>query len=47
MNVGDKSTPEEINAIFPGASKSAFKKGVAALYKRGLVTPGPNSVSLM
>ena len=47
LNVGDKSTPEEINAIFPGASKSAFKKGVAALYKRGLVTPGPNSVSLM
>ncbi|KAL7455016.1 hypothetical protein ACHAWC_006598 [Mediolabrus comicus] len=47
LNVGDKSTPEEINAIFPGASKSAFKKGVAALYKRGVVTPGPNSVSLM
>jgi hypothetical protein len=47
LNVGDKSTPEEINAIFPGASKSAFKKGVAALYKRGLVTPGPNSVSLV
>jgi hypothetical protein len=47
LEVGDKSSPEEINAIFPGASKSAFKKGISALYKRGLVKPGPNSVTLM
>lgn len=47
LRVGDKSSPEEINEIFPGASKSAFKKGLAGLYKRGLVKPGPKSVSLM
>lgn len=47
LEVGDKSSPEEINEIFPGASKSAFKKGVSALFKRGLVKPGPNSVTLM
>ena len=47
LNVGDKSSPEEINEIFPGASKSAFKKAVSGLYRRGLVTPGPTSISLM
>lgn len=47
LEVGDKSSPEEINEIFPGASKGAFKKGISALYKRGLVKPGPNSVKLM
>ena len=47
LEVGDKSSPEEINEIFPGASKSAFKKGISALYKRGLVKPGPNSVTLL
>lgn len=47
LEVGDKSSPEEINEIFPGASKSAFKKGVSALFKRGLVKPGPNSLTLM
>lgn len=47
LEIGDKSSPEEINEIFPGASKSAFKKGIAALYKRGLVKPGPSSVTLM
>lgn len=26
LDVGDKSTPEEINEYFPGSSKSAFKK---------------------
>merc|ERR1712238_69082 len=43
LNVGDKSSPEEINTAFPGASKSAFKKAVSNLYRRGLVSPGPNS----
>ena len=47
LDVGDKSTPEEINRIFPGASKGAFKKAVSGLYKRGLVSPGPTSISLM
>lgn len=46
LDVGDKSSPEEIDEAFPGSSKSAFKKAVAGLYRRGLVTPGPNSISL-
>lgn len=47
LHVGDKSSPEEINEAFPGASKSAFKKAVSGLYRRGLVSPGPESISLM
>jgi hypothetical protein len=47
LYVGDKSSPDEINEIFPGASKSAFKKAVSGLYRRGLVNPGVNSISLM
>lgn len=47
IEVGDKSSPEEINEMFPGASKGAFKKAVSGLYRRGLVTPGPNSTTLM
>lgn len=43
--VGDKSQPNEIEKLFPGASKSAFKKAVAALYKEQKVMPGPYSVS--
>lgn len=46
LDVGDKSTPEEINEYFPGSSKSAFKKAISGLYKRGLVTPGPQSITL-
>jgi len=47
LQVGDKSTPEEISAAFPGISKGVFKKAIAALYKRGKVRPGPDSISLM
>eukprot|EP00571_Detonula_confervacea_P012033 CAMPEP_0172307584 /NCGR_PEP_ID=MMETSP1058-20130122/8409_1 /TAXON_ID=83371 /ORGANISM="Detonula confervacea, Strain CCMP 353" /LENGTH=267 /DNA_ID=CAMNT_0013019789 /DNA_START=142 /DNA_END=945 /DNA_ORIENTATION=+ len=47
LDVGDKSSPAEINEVFPGASKGAFKKAVSALYRRGLVTPGPDSVTLV
>ena len=47
LDIGDKSTPDEINAVFPGTSKGAFKKAVAALYKKGLVQPGKNTISLM
>ena len=42
--VGDKSHPGEINKEFPGVSKGAFKKAVAALYKKQKVRPGPYSV---
>lgn len=47
LNVGDKSTPYEINENFPGTSKAAFKKAVAALYKKGLVKPSAHSISLL
>lgn len=47
LNVGDKSTPFEIDKLFPGASKTAFKKAVSALYKAGKVKPGANEISLM
>ena len=47
LDIGDKSTPDEINAVFPGTSKGAFKKAVAALYKKGLVQPGKTTISLM
>ena len=45
--VGDKSSPEEINKTFPGASKASFKRAVASLYKKGLVQPGAKSTKLM
>jgi predicted RNA-binding protein (virulence factor B family) len=47
LNVGDKSSPDEINDLFPGASKIMFKKAVSGLYRRGLVNPGANSISLI
>jgi hypothetical protein len=47
LPIGDKSDPNVIAAEFPGLSKGTFKKAVAALYKQGLVRPGPDSISLM
>jgi len=47
VQVGDKSPPELIGQEFPGVSKGAFKKAVSALYKKGLVQPGPDSIELM
>lgn len=47
LNVGDKSSPEEIAREFPGASKTAFKKAVAGLYKEGKVKPEAYSITLM
>ncbi|CAJ1937666.1 unnamed protein product [Cylindrotheca closterium] len=46
LEVGDKSAPEDINRLFPGVSKTAFKRAVGALYKKGLITPSPNSISI-
>lgn len=45
--VGDKSAPLDIDAQFPGASKSAFKKAVSSLYRTGKVKPSPGSITLM
>eukprot|EP00559_Dactyliosolen_fragilissimus_P001411 CAMPEP_0184869372 /NCGR_PEP_ID=MMETSP0580-20130426/33828_1 /TAXON_ID=1118495 /ORGANISM="Dactyliosolen fragilissimus" /LENGTH=262 /DNA_ID=CAMNT_0027370821 /DNA_START=27 /DNA_END=815 /DNA_ORIENTATION=- len=45
--VGDKSSPGEISRAFPGSSKASFKRAVAALYKKGLVKPGPDSICLI
>jgi len=47
IDIGDKSTPESINKIFPGASKVSFKKAVGILFRKGLVQPGPYSIRLM
>eukprot|EP00547_Thalassionema_nitzschioides_P000784 CAMPEP_0194217572 /NCGR_PEP_ID=MMETSP0156-20130528/21654_1 /TAXON_ID=33649 /ORGANISM="Thalassionema nitzschioides, Strain L26-B" /LENGTH=234 /DNA_ID=CAMNT_0038946657 /DNA_START=35 /DNA_END=739 /DNA_ORIENTATION=+ len=46
LTIGDKSTPADIAQVFPGVSKGAFKKAISALYKKGIVKPGPNSVEL-
>lgn len=46
IEVGDKSSPSEINQMFPGASKAQFKRAVAFLYKKKLVKPGPKSTCL-
>lgn len=47
IECGDKSTPNAINDMFPGASKASFKRAVAALYKKKLVQPGPYTTKLM
>lgn len=47
LEIGDKSSPEDINSFFPGASKNAFKRAVSSLYKQEMVNPGPNKISLM
>jgi len=47
VQVGDKSSPQDINRVFPGASKAQFKRAVALLYKKGLVRPGATSTTLM
>ena len=47
LPIGDKSRPEEIDAVFPGTSKSAFKRAVSALFKQGVVKPGKQTISLM
>mmetsp|Transcript_16369 Transcript_16369/g.24484 ORF Transcript_16369/g.24484 Transcript_16369/m.24484 type:complete len:273 (+) Transcript_16369:25-843(+) len=47
IDVGDKSSPDDINTVFPGSSKASFKRAVAFLFKKGLVKPGPKSTKLM
>eukprot|EP00980_Cylindrotheca_fusiformis_P005275 scaffold1132_cov57-Cylindrotheca_fusiformis.AAC.2 len=47
LPVGDKSPPEDINREFPGVSKTAFKRAVGALYKKGLIKPSPTSIRLV
>jgi hypothetical protein len=47
LMIGDKSHPEDINAEFPGVSKSTFKRAVSALYKQGAVLPSASTISLV
>ena len=47
LDIGEKSSPVEINHEFPGVSKSVFKKALGGLYKKRLVQPGPDSIELM
>jgi hypothetical protein len=46
LSLGDKSTPQDVANEFPGVSKGAFKKAVSALYKKGLVQPSADSITL-
>ena len=47
LDVGDKSPPSEIAALFPGTSKLTFKKAVSRLYREGKVQPGRFSIRLI
>jgi len=47
IDIGDKSSPEDINRILPGTSKASFKRAVASLYKQGLVEPGDEITRLV
>ncbi|MFC3199453.1 S1 RNA-binding domain-containing protein [Parapedobacter deserti] len=46
ISLGDKSTPEEIQARFQ-ISKSAFKKAIGGLYKERLITLGDHEIKLL
>ena len=46
LDVGDKSSPEDIAAILPGLSKSVFKNAVGNLYRAKKVVPGRHEVRL-
>lgn len=47
IDLGDKSDPRDIDAMFPGSSKAAFKKAVGKLYSEGKIKPGPHSIELV
>ena len=47
LQLGDKSCPRDIEREFPGVSKQTFKKAVSALYKKGLVQPSADSITLV
>jgi len=46
LDVGDKSSPEDIAAVLPGLSKSVFKNAVGNLYRAKKVVPGRHEVRL-
>ena len=46
LDIGDKSSPEDIAAILPGLSKSVFKNAVGNLYRAKKVVPGRHEVRL-
>jgi hypothetical protein len=46
LPIGDKSDPQDIQDMFPGASKKNFKRALSSLYKRGLVQLDDFSVCL-
>jgi CvfB-like winged helix domain len=47
LELGDKSTPAEIQHVFPGTSKTTFKTALAKLYKLGRIQkPQAYSISL-
>lgn len=46
LDLGDASAPEAIRERF-GTSKKSFKAAVGALYRKGLVAPGPGEIRLL
>ena len=46
LGVGERSPPEAIEQLFPGISKSSFKKAVAILYKARKITIGDDKRSI-
>ena len=46
LDIGDKSSPEDIAAVLPGLSKSVFKNAVGNLYRAKKVVPGRHEVRL-
>jgi len=47
FHLGDKSSPDAIAAVFPGVSKSTFKKALSALFRQKIIErPGAYEIRL-
>jgi len=48
LGVGDKSAPAAVEKLFPGVTKTIFKKAVGKLYKDGVIErPGKEEIRLV
>ena len=47
LPLGDKSTPAEIWALFPGMSKGQFKSAVGLLLREGAISVSPSTITLI
>lgn len=46
LPIGDRSSVSEVRNIFPGVSKSDFKRAIGSLFEIGMVIPSRSSVGL-